>query len=60
MRELNVTQGSPEWLAARAKCFTASEAPGHDGVSRYKTRVALIREQATGSCPGVIPERRPL
>ena len=31
MRELNVTQGSPEWLAARAKCFTASEAPAMMG-----------------------------
>lgn len=53
MRELNVTQGSPEWLAARAKCFTASEAPAMMGVSKYKTRVALIREKATGIVPEV-------
>lgn len=53
MRELNVTQGSPEWLVARARCFTASEAPAMMGVSKYKTRAALIREKTTGIIPDV-------
>lgn len=53
MIELNVTQGSPEWLAARAKCFNASEAPAMMGVSPYKTRSALLSEKATGIVPEV-------
>ena len=53
MIELNVTQGSPEWLAARAKCFNASEAPAMQGVSPYKTRYALLTEKATGIVPEV-------
>ena len=48
MIELNVQQGSPEWLAARAKCFNASEAPAMMGVSPYLTRSELLREKATG------------
>lgn len=51
MIELNVQQGSREWLEARAKCLTASEAPAMMGVSNYKTRAALIREKATGYIP---------
>ncbi len=53
MIELSVTQGSPEWHAARAKCFNASEAPAMMGVSPYKTRSALIAEKATGIIPEV-------
>lgn len=53
MIELNVTQGSQEWLAARAKCFTASEAPAMMGVSTYKTRAALLAEKATGIQPEI-------
>lgn len=53
MRELNVTQGSQEWLAARAKCFTASDAPAIMGVSKYKTRTELLREKATGIAPEI-------
>lgn len=48
MIELNVSQGSPEWHQARAKCFNASEAPAMMGVSPYKTRSALLSEKATG------------
>lgn len=51
MIELNVQQGTREWLEARAKCLTASEAPAMMGVSNYKTRTALIREKATGYIP---------
>lgn len=53
MIELNVTQGSAEWHAARAKCFNASEAPAMQGVSPYKTRSALLAEKATGIVPEV-------
>ena len=44
----NVTQGSAEWLELRARHFTASEAPAMLGLSKYKTRDALLREKATG------------
>ena len=53
MIELNVTQGSQEWQEARAKCFTASEAPAMMGVSTYKTRAALLAEKATGIQPEI-------
>jgi predicted phage-related endonuclease len=53
MIELNVVQGSPEWSAARAKCFTASEAPAMVGVSKYMTRSELLRQKATGVIPEV-------
>lgn len=53
MRELQVVQGTQEWLEARAKCFTASEAPAMMGVSPYKKRSELIREKATGIVPEV-------
>lgn len=52
----NVQQGSPEWLELRAKHFTASEAPAMLGLSKYKTREALLREKATGIVPEVDPQ----
>lgn len=48
MQILNVTQGSPEWLAARAKHHTASEAPAMMGQSKYSTRSALLKQKALG------------
>lgn len=53
MIDLNVQQGSPEWSAARAKCFTASEAGAMMGVSPYMTRSELLRQKATGVVPDV-------
>jgi predicted phage-related endonuclease len=47
MKILNLTQGSPEWLATRAQHFCASDAPAMMGVSKYKTRSDLLREKAT-------------
>ena len=47
MKTLDLIQGSPEWLAARAQYFTASEAPAMLGLSKYKTRQELLREKAT-------------
>lgn len=48
MKVLNIQQGSPEWLAARAKHFTASEAPAMLGLSKYVGRNELLRQKATG------------
>ena len=48
MKIHDLTQGSPEWLAYRAKHFNASDAPAMMGVSPYKTRAALLREMHTG------------
>lgn len=53
MIELNVTQGSQEWHAARAKCFNASEAPAMMGVSKYLSRSDLLKQKATGIVPEV-------
>lgn len=48
MKIIDAAQGSQQWLDARAKHFTASEAPAMLGLSKYKTRQALLREKATG------------
>lgn len=49
MKTLNVTQGSPEWAALRAKHYrTASSAAAMMGKSKYQTRNALIEQVATG------------
>ena len=48
MKTLDVVQGTPEWSAARAKAFTASEAPAMMGVSPYLTRSELLREKKLG------------
>ena len=48
MKVLNLQQGSPEWIAERAKHFTASEAPAMLGLSKYTTRNELLRQKATG------------
>lgn len=48
MKILNVTQGSPEWLAVRATHFTASEAPAMMGASKYLSRADLLRQKHTG------------
>lgn len=53
MEILNLVQGTPEWKAARAKYFTASEAPVMMGASPYKTRTQLLDEKATGLVPEV-------
>ena len=38
MKVLNVTQGSPEWLAIRATTYNASELSAAAGKSKYMTR----------------------
>lgn len=49
----NLTQGSPEWHAFRAKHFTASEAAAMMGASPYTTRDQLLRQKKTGIAPEV-------
>lgn len=48
MKTINVTQGSPEWLALRTNHNTASEASAMMGCSPYKTRSQLLKEKHTG------------
>ena len=48
MNIVDLIQGSPEWLAHRAKHFNASDAPAMLGVSPYKSRAELLREAHTG------------
>lgn len=49
----DLIQGSPEWLAYRAKHFNASDAPAMMGCSPYKPRSALLRELHTGMAADV-------
>lgn len=49
MKILNHEQGSPEWLAARRKHFTASEAPIIMGASKKSSRRELLYMKATGN-----------
>lgn len=49
MKRIEHPQGSPEWLAARARYFTASEAPAMMGASKNVTRNELLHIKATGT-----------
>jgi putative phage-type endonuclease len=53
MKVVNLTQGTPEWLAHRAQHFNASDAPAMLGVSPHKTRRQLLAEVSTGITPEV-------
>jgi putative phage-type endonuclease len=53
METVTLAQGSPEWLAHRAKHFNASDAPAMLGVSPHKTRRQLLAEVQTGITPEV-------
>lgn len=53
MRQVSLTQGTPEWLQWRASKFGASDAPAMLGVSSYKKRSQLLDEKATGITPEV-------
>jgi putative phage-type endonuclease len=48
MKVLNVTQGSPEWLAIRATTYNASELSAAAGKSKYMTRDELLQQKKTG------------
>ena len=58
MEIINVIQGSPEWAAARAMHFCASEAAAALGLSKYTTRAELLRQKATGITPEVSPQQQ--
>lgn len=60
MKVLDVKQGTPEWLAARAKHFCASDAPAMMGASKYMSRDELLRQKATGDVPTVDAFRQSL
>lgn len=53
MNIANLVQGSPEWIAYRARHFNASDAPAMMGCSPYKTRAQLLREMHTGVAPDI-------
>lgn len=53
MQILSLQQGTPDWHAARAQHFTASEAPAMMGASKYLSRSELLRQKATGLMPEV-------
>jgi predicted phage-related endonuclease len=53
MKTLNLQQGTPEWIEARAKHFTASEAPAMLGLSKYQTRQELLQLKSSGIAPDV-------
>lgn len=53
MKRLNLTQGSPEWNAHRAKTRNASDAPAMMGVSPYVSRAELVKRYATGITPEI-------
>jgi len=48
MKLHDLTPNTPEWLEARAKWHTASEAPSMMGASPYRSRTALLIEKSTG------------
>jgi putative phage-type endonuclease len=60
MITLNLKQGTPEWLAARAQHFTASEAPAAMGLSKYQTRTALLAQKKTGIAADIAPATQAL
>jgi putative phage-type endonuclease len=53
MNVVKLAQGSPEWLAHRAKHFNASDAPAMLGCSPHKSRRQLLAEVDTGINPEV-------
>ena len=53
MEILNLVQSSPDWYAARAKHFCASEAAAAMSVSKYQTRDELLHQKHTGLAPEV-------
>lgn len=55
MKQLNLIQGSEEWLTARAHYFCASEAPIIMGVSDYMSRTELLKNKTLGTDKEVSP-----
>ena len=53
MQTHNLEQGGPQWLAHRARCWNAGDAPAMLGCSPYETRQQLLHRLATGIAPEV-------
>lgn len=53
MKQVSLTQGTPEWLQWRANKFGASDAPAMMGCSSYRSRTQLLDEKKTGITPEV-------
>jgi putative phage-type endonuclease len=53
MKVVNLTQGTPEWLAHRAQHFNASDASAMLGISPHKSLRQLLAEVSTGITPEV-------
>lgn len=60
MKILNVVQGTPEWLLARAPYFCASEAAAMMGVSQHQKRAELLNEKAAGISKEITPFKQAL
>lgn len=60
MQVLDLKQGSPQWIAARANYFTASEAPAMMGLSKYQTRTALLAQKKSGIAEDIAPATQAL
>ena len=56
----SVQQGTEAWLSLRAANFCASDASAAMGVSKYKSRSALLREKFTGVTDDVDPAKQRL
>jgi predicted phage-related endonuclease len=56
MIEIEEAQGSEAWLAHRAKCLNASEAPAMMGVNHHRSRSDLLKEKSTGIAPEIDAE----
>jgi putative phage-type endonuclease len=53
MIEIEEEQGSEAWLAHRAKCLNASDAPAMMGVNPHRSRSDLLKEKFTGIAPEI-------
>ena len=60
MKILNLQQGTKEWLDARKKHFTASDAPALMGASKYKTRKQLLDEKKGAAIEAITPAKQAL
>lgn len=60
MKILTVTQGTPEWLLARAPYFCASESAAMMGVSKHQKRAELMNEKAAGITKEITPFQQAL
>lgn len=58
MNVIQTVQGTSSWLALRATCDTASEAPAARGVGKYTSRTDLLKQKSTGFIEEVSPVKQ--